>query len=119
MFVSSKRFTKKFCEYLREHAKNIIDSEKKFPLRKKELELYQNAAECYFCRKKIIKMFAEDKNHREVIDHCNFTSEYRGTTHSICNLRFNVPNEILAVFHNASSYDYNFIIKGLAKKFEG
>ena len=92
---------------------------KKLPLSKKELELYQNAAECYFCRKKIIKMFAEDKNQRKVIDHCNFTGKYRGTTYSICNLRFNVPNEILVVFHNASSYDYHFIIKGLAKQFEG
>ena len=61
----------------------------------------------------------KDKNHRKVIDHCNFTGKYRGTTYSICNLRFNVPNEILVVFHNASSYDYHFIIKGLAKQFEG
>ena len=36
-----------------------------------------------------------------------------------CNLRFNVPNEIPAVFDNGSNYDYLFIIKELAKEFEG
>ena len=29
-----------------------------------------------------------------------------------------MPNEILVVFHNVSSYDYHFIIKELANKFE-
>ena len=31
----------------------------------------------------------------------------------------NTPIEIPVVFHNGSSYDYHFIIKGLAEKFEG
>ena len=43
----------------------------------------------------------------------------RHTAHSICNLKFNVPNEILVVFHNGSNYDYHFIIKELANQFEG
>ena len=30
-----------------------------------------------------------------------------------------MPNEIPVVFHNGSNYDYHFIIKELAKKFEG
>ena len=42
----------------------------------------------------------------------------RHTAHSICNLKFHVPNEILLVFHNGSNYDYHFIIKELANKFE-
>ena len=29
-----------------------------------------------------------------------------------------MPNEITVVFHNGSNYDYNFIIKELANKFE-
>ena len=33
------------------------------------------------------------------------------TAHSICNLKFNVPNEIPVVYHNGSNYDYHFIIK--------
>ena len=31
---------------------------------------------------------------------------------------FNVLNEIPVVFHNGSNYDYNFITKELATKFE-
>ena len=30
-----------------------------------------------------------------------------------------VPNEIHVVFHNGSNFKYQFIIKELAKKFEG
>ena len=30
-----------------------------------------------------------------------------------------MPNEIPAVFHNGSNYDYHFIIKELANDFEG
>ena len=30
-----------------------------------------------------------------------------------------MPNEIPAVFHNGSNYDYHFIIKELANKFGG
>ena len=40
-------------------------------------------------------------------------------TNSICNLRFNVPNEIPVVFQNGSNYNYYFIIKELAKEVEG
>ena len=52
--------------------------------------------------KKILKKFADDEIYREVRDHCHFTGKYRGAAHSICNLRFNVPNEVFVVFHNGS-----------------
>ena len=42
-----------------------------------------------------------------------------GATHSICNLKFDVPNETHVFFHNSSNYDYHFVIKELANKFEG
>ena len=32
---------------------------------------------------------------------------------------YNTPREIPVVFHNGSSYDYHFIINGLAEEFEG
>ena len=32
---------------------------------------------------------------------------------------YNTPGEIPVIFHNGSSYDYHFIIKGLAEEFEG
>ena len=53
----------------------------------------------------------------KVRDHCHYTRKYRGAAHKICNLMYNTPREIPVVFHNGSSYDCQFIIKGLAKKF--
>ena len=60
-----------------------------------------------------------DKKHHKVRDHCHYTGKYRGAAHNICNLRYKVPKEIPAVFHNGSTYDYHFIIKELVKEFEG
>ena len=31
-------------------------------------------------------------------DHCHYTGKYSSATHSICNSKFNVPNEIPVVF---------------------
>ena len=44
--------------------------------------------------------------------------KYRDTAHSICNLKFNVPNGVLVVFHNKSSYSYHLVTKELAKEFD-
>ena len=41
-----------------------------------------------------------------------------GAGYNICNLKFNLPNEIPVVFHNGSNYDYRFTIKELANEFE-
>ena len=84
-------------------------------LTKNELKLHQDATECYIKRKNFTGKFAKDKNHQKVEDHCHFTGRYRGAPHNICNLRFNVPSEILVVFHNGLDYDYHFIINKLAK----
>ena len=54
-----------------------------------------------------------------VKDHCHCTGKYRGAPHNICNLRYKIPKEIPIVFHNGSTYDYHFIIKELAKEFDG
>ena len=55
----------------------------------------------------------------KVKDHCHYTGEYRGAAHDICNLKYKIPKEIPAVFHNGSTYDYHLIIKELAEEFEG
>ena len=34
-------------------------------------------------------------------------------------MRYKIPKKIPVVFHNCSTYDYPFIIKELAKEFEG
>ena len=59
----------------------------------------------------IPKTYTKDKNYRKVRDQWNFTGKYKGAAHSICNLRFNVPHEVPAVFHNGSNYDYHFLKK--------
>ena len=73
----------------------------------------------FHLRKKVIKKFLKDKNHQKVRDHCLYIGKYRDTEHSIFQLSFNVLNEIPVVFHNSSNDDYHFVIKKLAKEFEG
>ena len=71
----------------------------------------QDVTACYICEKRFSKKFVRDKNYWKVRDH---TDAY----HTVY-LRFNVPIEMAAVFLNGSSYDYHFIIKEIASKFEG
>ena len=63
------------------------------------------------------KPFFEDakNNYIKVRDHCHYTEKYRGAAHKICNLMYNTPREIPVIFYNGSSYDYHFIMKGLAE----
>ena len=56
---------------------------------------------------------------RKVRDHCHYTGKYRGAAHSKCNLNYKIVKEIPVLFHNGSVYDYHFIIKYLAREFEG
>ena len=109
---------KKFCKDLREHSTKIINYEKKkmISLTTEEKIHYNKQKVCYICKKEFDN---NDKKQQKVRDHCQYTGKYRGAAHNICNLRYKVPNEIPVVFHNGSTYDYHFIIKELAKEFEG
>ena len=49
--------------------------------------------------------------HCKVRDHCHYIGEYRGSLHSLCNLKYRVPKKIPITSHNGSNYDYHFIIK--------
>ena len=75
---------------------------------------------CYICKERFIQKLGKDTNHCKVTGHFCCTGKYRGAAHSIahsiCNLRFNVPNEIPVIFHNSSNYDYRFIIKRISKQ---
>ena len=105
---------KRFCKDLKEHAKKIINCEKKdmIPLTKEEEEDYNNQKVCHICKKEFI-----DNN--KVGDHCHYTDKYRGAAHNTCNLRYKIPKKIPIIFHNSSTYDYHFIIRELVKEFEG
>ena len=111
---------KNFCLDFRKHATKIINYEKKemIPLRKKEEKKHNKREVCHICKKR----FSTDDNNKKyhkVRDHCHYTGEYRGAAHDICNLRYKIPKEIPVVFHNGSTYDYQFIIKELAEESEG
>ena len=58
-------------------------------------------------------------NYQKIRDNCHYIGKYRDAAHSICNLKFKVPNEIPVLFRNGSNYDFHFIIKELANDFEG
>ena len=109
---------KNFFTSLSQHTKNINDFEKKkmLPLTKEEVKSHQDVKVCYICEKRFLKRFAKDKSYQKVIDHCHYTSKYRGAVHSICNLKFIVLNEIHLIFHNGSNYDYQFIIEELVNE---
>ena len=92
------------------------------PLTNEENKSYEKQKVCYICKKE----FSTDENdknafklYHKVRDHCHYTGKFRGAAHSICNLRYKTPKEIPVVFHNGSTYDYHFIIKQLAKEFDG
>ena len=55
----------------------------------------------------------DDKNKKNVRDHCRHTGKFRGATHSECNLRYNELKEIPVIIHNAA-YETHFIINQLA-----
>ena len=117
---------KRFCKDLKEHAKKIINCEKKdlIPLTKEEKEDYNNQKVCYICKKEFItsdtigSSSLEGNKHYKVRDHCHYTGKYRGAAHNICNLS-KIPKDIPIIFHKGSTYDYHFIIRELVKEFEG
>ena len=115
---------KKFCIELKELGTKVVNYEQKemTPLTTDDVFLYESQKVCYICKIK----FCYDKNdkkrfklYKKSRDHCHFTGKFRGAAHSICNLRYNVPQEISVKIHNGSKYDYHLIIKKLAEEFKG
>ena len=89
------------------------------PLTKVDLRSYREPKVCHICGERILNRFANDKSCRKFRNHCHFTGRYIGTAHRICNLKFNVPNEIPVMFHNSANYNSHFIIKKLVNELEG
>ena len=76
----------------------------------KENKSHKKQKACYIYKKRFSTNDNIKKYHK-VRDHCHYTEKYRGAAHSICNLRYKT--------RNASTYDNHFVIKELAKTFEG
>ena len=111
---------KKFCKDLREHSTKVINYEKKKMISlTTEEKVHYNKQKVYYISKKEFDNNDNDKKQQKVRDHCHYTGKYRGAAHNICNLRDKIPKEIPVVFNSDSTYDYHFIIKELAKEFEG
>ena len=53
------------------------------------------------------------------MDHFHYTSKYRDVDHVICNLKWNVPNEIPVFFHSGTKCSYHLIIKELPNEIKG
>ena len=114
----------KFCKDLKKLGTEMINFKKKemIPLTHKEIKSYEKQKVCHIQEKK----FCDDKNkkseydfYHKVKDHCHYTTKFRGAAHNICNLRYNILKKIPIVFHNGSTYDYDFVIKKLAEEFKG
>ena len=123
-YYRGKDCMKKFCDDLKKHVNRIINFEMKpmTPITDKEEESHENQQLCHICEKE----FCTDKDNeneykllRKVRDHCHYIRKYRGAAHSICNLRYKIIKEILVLLHNGSAYDYDFIMKYLARKLDG
>ena len=88
----------------------------------KENNFCEKQKACCICK----KWSSTDKSDKNVSklydkakDHCHYTEKFGGALHAICNLRYKTPKEIPVLFHNGSTYDYHFMIKQLAKEFNG
>ena len=79
-----------------------------------EIHEYENAEYCHICK----KVSGDAKKLKKVRDHDHYTGKFRGTAHSICNLRYSTQKDIPMFFHNGANYDFNLIINELAKKFK-
>ena len=109
----------KLCKKLNEqHAIKIINYEEKemIPLIVEENKYYEEQEACNICTEKFCtdENDKDYKNKKKVRGHCRYTEKFRGAAHSICNLRYKVPDNIPIAIHNAS-YDTDFIISQLTK----
>ena len=73
----AKDYMKKFRESLRENAIKIInlEKEKEIPLTNKQQEQYEKPNICIIRKIKFEKKYTNDKNHRKVKDHCQYTGK--------------------------------------------
>ena len=106
---------KEFVRALKVIIKMISESKKanKKDLTSTEEYDYHCSNKCYLCSKK----FNDEEN--KVKDFCYYTGNFKGSAHRKCINNSLREIEIPICFHNGSNYDYHFIIKEIAKEFDG
>ena len=121
-YYRGKDGIEKLCKKLKEHAMKVISYEEKemIPLTYEQNKYYEEQEAYHICEGNFC-MDEDDKgykNYKKVKDHCHYTGKFRGAAHSICNLRYKVPDNLPIIIHNAN-YDTHFVINQLAKEFDG
>ena len=48
-------------------------------------------------------------------DHCHVTGKFKGAAHWDCNINFQLPKNVHAIFHNLKGYDSHLIFSELEK----
>ena len=80
-----------FCYYISNEARRLYHMFPKEPIKlltHEQWRKHNRATTCHIC-------FKEFKlNDPKVRDHCHYTGKYRGPVHSICNLRYKIPDYI-------------------------
>ena len=64
-------------------------------LTKEQQESYKHEQICYIYKEILENKYVKDKKYCNVRDHWNYTGEYRGVTHSKCDLKYSVPQKFL------------------------
>ena len=87
-------------------------------LTNEQQESYEKAKICYIYGEKFEDKYANDNKYPKVRQHYHYNGEYKGAAHSVCNLKYSMPKEMIAIFHNGSSCDFYFIRKEVAGELE-
>jgi DNA polymerase type B, organellar and viral/Recombination endonuclease VII len=84
------------------------------PLYEVEENEYDDAENCYLCK----KQFTNAKSRQKVHDHDHFTGDFLGAACNACNLARRVRKPFLpVVFHNFRGYDVHHLLKHAAHRF--
>lgn len=105
----------KFIAYLDNDVRDIYrkflkDIRPVKPLTPEQQHDYNNATVCFICKTPL--------NGDKVLDHCHISGNYRGPSHSLCNLNYKIPQFIPVFIHNLSGYDAHLFITELARNGE-
>ena len=89
------------------------EEQEMIPLTDEAIKIYEAQKELHVCTKE--SCYDENdqnkfKLYQKARNHCYYTGTFKGTAHSICNLRYKVTKEIPEVIHNGLTYDYHFLI---------
>ena len=101
-YCRGKDCIEKLCKKLKERVMKIINYEEKMiTLTNEENKSYEEQEACYICNEKFCANESDEiyKNRRKVKDHCHYNRKFRGPAHSICNLKYKVPEDIPIVIN--------------------